>query len=176
MTSYTERYKTAKTLEKQMLFRLNNEQPFTYFDIQNEVELPICEYFQSKHKYTKFDFYNNYITLELKSRSDPFKIGCTNLLDTHKIINNHSIFLFSYLNASHKLNEMHFITYEPTLFETFYIRQYKLDTLFIIPHENTIRLNSLNSHNIMIRYTEEYQDKLNELIEMDTYNYTLRGN
>lgn len=176
MTSYTERYAIAKTLEKQMLFKLNTYQPFTYFDIQNEVELPSCAYFQSKHKYTKFDFYNNYITLELKSRTNPFMVGCTNLLDTHKIINNHSIFLFTYLNASHKLNEMHFIEYKPDLFETFYIRQYGIDNLFVIPSENTIRLDSLDSHNIMIRYTEEYKDKLNELIEMDNYNYTLRGN
>lgn len=176
MTSYVDRYATAKTLEKELLFKLNTYQPFTYFDIHNEVELPVCEYFPSMHKYTKFDFYNNYITLELKSRKDQFKINCTNLLDTHKIINNHSIFLFSYSNITTKLNDLHFIAYEPDLFETFYIRTYNMDTLFVIPHNNTIRLDSLNSHNIMIRYTEEYKDKLTELIEMDNYNYTLRGN
>ena len=60
------KYTTAKLLEYHVLEYLNRVQPFRFYNtITNEI-LPISPYKPSVYKYTTFDFYNDYIILDLK--------------------------------------------------------------------------------------------------------------
>ena len=59
--------KGVKNLEYDVLEFLNRVQPFEFF--HSGVRLPISPYMPALYRYSKFDFYNEYITIELKTRT-----------------------------------------------------------------------------------------------------------
>jgi|688.fasta_scaffold415453_2 hypothetical protein len=174
MTTYIQKYSVGKKLEAQLLDYLNTTQPFKYYNTFNNTDLPICPYYPSLYRYSHFDIYNEYLTIELKSRSIPFNAQNTNILDTNKIINNHSIFCYTYNNQSEILTDLHFIPYTKSIFETFYIQTTKNnDNVYVIPSHELTKLNTIttHTHQININYTEDYKDKLTDLIATDRTNY-----
>jgi len=169
-------YKIAKKLENQLLDYLNTTQPFKYFDTFNNMDLPMVPYYPSLYRYSQFDLYNEYITLELKSRTEPIEYYTNNLLDTSKIINNHSIFLYTYQNKHEVINDLHFIPYDKNVFDAFYIQNTKNNCeLYIIPKtEHTFKkldTPTPHTHQININYTDDYKDKHTDLIACDISNY-----
>jgi hypothetical protein len=176
MTTYIKNYKVGKKLEHELLNYLNDIQPFKYHNTFTNTDLPITPYYPSLYRYSSFDIYNDYLTIELKSRSIPYTTLNTNILDTNKVINNHSIFCYTYNNQYEILNDLHFISYDPKVFDTFYI-QYtqKGDKLYVIPttDPNFTKLNTTTPHTytININYTDDYKDRLTDIIATDKTNY-----
>ena len=174
MSLYIKNYNVGKKLERELLEYLNTTQPFKFFDIQTQTYLPICPYYQSFYRYSSFDIYNNYLTIELKSRSNNYSILNTNILDTNKIINNHSIFCFTYNNQSEILTDLHFINYENEVFDDFYIQICRNgDRVFVIPTPSLTKLDTkqTHTHQININYTEDYKERLMDIISRDKTNY-----
>ena len=175
MTTTKPTYELAKNLEHQLITLLNQYQPFMFYDTHNNTYLPITPYYPSLYKYSQFDVYNQFITLELKSRQYPLDHYVNNLLDTSKILNNTSIFLYTYNNPTNVLTDLHYIQYEKNIFDTFYIQHTKNECkLFIIPkiYETFTRvIPNIHSHVININYTDEYIDKHNDLISTDITKY-----
>ena len=171
-------YKLGKKLEYQLLNYFNEVQPFNYVDTFNNVELPITPYYPSMYRYSPFDIYNEYLTIELKSRSNQFETLTENILDTNKIISNHSLFCFTYNNKLELLNNLHFIPYDPSVFNEFKIQRTQNNCkLFVIP-KNThtfLKLDTYtpHTHQININYTEDYKQQLNDIIAMDKTKYRL---
>ena len=169
-------YLLGKKLENQLLEYLNDIQPFLYYDTFNQIELPITPYYPSLYRYSSFDIYNKYITLELKSRTDALINLQNNLLDTSKIINNHSIFLYTYENRLELLNNLHFISYNKNIFDTFTIQSTKNNcNLFIIPKTEysftKLNMKNTHSHTININYTDDYKDAHDTIIATDITKY-----
>lgn len=173
-------YNIAKKLEFQLLEYLNTNQPLVYWDAFTNIELPIVEYFPSQYKYSKFDIYNEYTTIELKSRSDVFCKEPNNLLDVHKVLSNHSIFMFSHDNSSEVLTDLHFISYDKLVFSKFYIQNTRFNSrLYIIPkttptyvklwtpYQTNYMGDSTDKHKININYTDEYKSTHIKLIAED---------
>jgi hypothetical protein len=176
MKSYPTHYLRAKKLEGQLLDYLNTYQIFKYYDTCNNVELPMTPYYPSLYRYSPFDIYNEYLTIELKSRSNLFCDLPTNILDTNKVINNHSIFCFTYNNSTEILNDIHYIPYDKSIFDTFYIQHTQNNCkLFVIPKtEPTFKpLNTYTpyTHQININYTDDYKDKHTDIIATDKTKY-----
>lgn len=174
MTTYIKNYTTGKKLEHELLNYLNETQPFKYYDTFNNTDLPITPYYPSLYRYSSFDIYNDYLTLELKSRSIPYNTQNTNILDTNKVINNHSIFCYTYNNQCELLTDLHFISYDPKLFDTFYIQHTKKgEKLYVIPSTQLTKLDTrtTHTHTININYTDDYKDRLNDIIATDKTKY-----
>jgi hypothetical protein len=176
MKSYSKAYTTAKKLEGQLLDYLNTTQPFKYYDTFNNTDLPITPYYPSLYRYSPFDIYNEYLTIELKSRSNLFCDLPTNILDTNKIINNHSIFCFTYDNKREVLNNLHFIPYEKIVFDTFYIQHTeKGDKLYVIPKDihtfKKLDTTTPHTHRINIFYTDDYKERLHDIVSTDKTKY-----
>ena len=179
--SYIERYAIGKANEEKLLTYLNTYQPFEYYNILNNEVLPITPYYPSLYKYSKFDLYNDYITIDLKTRTDNINTTPFNFLDVHKIINNHSIFCFSYENqinsftSSSGLNDLHFINYSSLLFSTFETSMVKGSDVFYIPKDPTYFLpldtKKIHSYSIPICYDELYIKQLKYIIAKDKTSY-----
>jgi hypothetical protein len=169
------KYGIGKNLESELLNMLNTKQPILFYDTFTNTHLPIVPYYPSLYRYSAFDIYNEYTTIELKSRTNAKNTYENNFLDMHKIINNHSIFCFSYNNTHGILNDLQYIQYNKTIFDEFQIQQTKNGCdLYIIP--NTTELMSplcMNTHsnNINIHYTDEYKIQLNNIIALDKTRY-----
>jgi hypothetical protein len=176
MKVYPKAYTTAKKLEQQLLDYLNTYQPFNYFDTFHQTELPSVPYYSSLYRYSQFDIYNEYLTIELKSRSNLFCDLPTNILDTNKVINNHSIFCFTYNNQTEILNDLHYIPYDKSIFDTFYIQHTQNNCkLFVIPKTEATfkKLDTTTplTHTINIHYTEDYKERLTDIIATDKTKY-----
>jgi hypothetical protein len=176
MKSYPTHYLRAKKLEGNLLDYLNTTQPFKYHDTFNNVDLPITPYYPSMYRYSQFDIYNEYLTIELKSRTNTFDTLHNNILDTNKVINNHSIFCFTYNNQTEILNDLHFIPYDKTIFDTFQIQHTQNNCkLYVIPKTEATfkKLDTTTplTHTINIHYTDDYKDNLNTIIATDTTKY-----
>jgi len=174
--TYSPQYITAKALENQLLDYLNTYQVFSFYDTYNNQDLPMTPYYPSLYRYSQFDIYNDYLTIELKSRTPQFHELDENILDTNKIISNHSIFCFTYNNKHEVLNNLHFIPYSQSIFNDFKI-QYTNNgcKLFVIPKtEPTFKpLNTYtpHSHQINIHYTDAYKERLNDIVSTDKTLY-----
>jgi hypothetical protein len=169
------KYLIGKHLENALLELLNTNQPINYFDTFTNTHLPIVPYYASLYRYSPFDIYNDYITIELKTRSNPKNTYDNNLLDLHKIINNHSIFMYSYNNAHGLLEDLQYIQYDKIIFDEFQIQQTNNGCeLYIIPN-NADRMTSLTLHthtnDIRIHWTDEYRSQLNSIISLDKTRY-----
>ena len=176
MKLYTQNYNTAKKLEHELLNYLNTYQPFSYYDTFNNMDLPLCPYHQSLFRYSQFDIYNDYLTIELKSRTQQFNELPTNILDTNKVISNHSIFCFTYDNRTELLNNLHFIPYDPIVFNEFMIQRTQNNCkLFVIPKTEPtfqpLTTTTPHTHKINIYYTDAYKDQLTNIISTDKTNY-----
>lgn len=176
MKTYPKSYLTAKKLENQLLNYLNETQPFLFFDTFRQTELPIVPYYPSLYRYSQFDIYNNYLTIELKSRTNLFMDLPSNILDTNKIISNHSIFCFTYNNQTEILNDLHFIPYDPIVFNELKIQQTNNGCkLYVIPKDiptfNPLNTYTPHTHQINIQYTDDYKDQLCNIISTDKTNY-----
>ena len=168
--------KSVKKLEYDTLEFLNRIQPFEFF--YNGIRLPISPYKPVLHRYTKFDFYNDYITVELKTRTGTLEdyngISNDNTLNVHKIIAVHSIFLFSYENKTNMLNNLSFINYNHSIFDTFKVSETKYGQLFVIPQQFITVFNEFvepQSVCINLDYSLEYIQHHEKLIEQDMFAY-----
>lgn len=176
MTNYKKNYTIGKKLEHELLNYLNDIQPFRYYDTFNNTDLPICPYYPSLYRYSNFDIYNEYTTFELKSRSNTYNEIYTNILDTNKVISNHSIFCFTYDNKHEILTDLHFIPYNKSIFDTFYIQTTKKgEKLYVIPTTessfNKLNTHTPHTHQINIHYTDDYKESLTDIIASDKTKY-----
>jgi hypothetical protein len=173
----TERYNMGKLLETQLLDLLNTKQPFNFYDTYANTELPLVPYYSSLYRYSPFDIYNDYTTFELKSRTLPKTECINNLLDTNKVISNHSIFLFSYNNPVGVFEDLQYIQYNKTIFDSLQIQQTRNGAeIYIIPNYTegfTALPNDVttHSHRINIHYTEDYKEQHTMLISVDKTKY-----
>lgn len=168
--------KSVKKLEYDTLEFLNRVQPFEYFN--NGIRLPISPYKPALHRYTKFDFYNDYITIELKTRTGTLEdyngISNDNTLNVHKIISNHSIFMFSYENKTNVLNNLSFINYNHSIFDAFKVSDTRYGQLFVIPQQFITVFEEFvepQSCRINLDYSTEYIQHHAKLIEHDRFAY-----
>ena len=176
LTQYEINYNRAKLLEHELLNYLNMTQPIQYYDVNTQSILPMRIYYPSMYRYSSFDIYNEYTTFELKSRTEPLCALTANLLDTNKVIGNHSIFLYTYNNNTNILNNLHYIPYNPILFDTFTIQTTKKNaTLYLIPTDEPtfIKMDMYNTHahQIVINYTDDYKEQLSKIIANDTIKF-----
>ena len=161
---------------------LNAVQPFVYINTSNNNQvLPITPYYKTLYKYSSFDAYNDYITLELKTSKNDIQSDWCSFLTTSKIINNHSIFVFSFENKLQPLKDIHFVNYTKDVFDIFEISTVNKQETFLIPkfnsdgsfvdYYNNLDTQITCSIPINIDYTPEYISNLTRLIEKDKYLY-----
>jgi hypothetical protein len=175
-------YSLSKQLENELLNYLNMVQPLQYINTITNEPLIVVPYYPSLYKYSKFDIYNAYVTIELKTRSKKIIELQNNILDTCKVLSNHSIFMFSYDNTLKKLNDLNYISYDHTLFDTFELQITKNnDELFVIPiwslnmgyapYMKSLNTTIPQSHKIYINYTNDYKIQLQNIIATDKDKY-----
>lgn len=171
----TFKYDTGKQLEIKLLDVLNTKQPINYYDTFTNTHLPIVPYYASLYRYSPFDIYNEYTTIELKTRTNPKTTYENNLLDVHKIINNHSIFMYSYSNVNGILEDVQYIQYDKNVFDGFQIQQTKNGCeLYIIPNCAGIMIglgSSTHTNDVNIHFTDDYRAQLNSIIALDKTRY-----
>jgi hypothetical protein len=175
-------YPLSKQLECQLLNYLNVVQPLQYINTNTNEPMRVVPYYPSLFKYSQFDIYNDYILIELKSRSKKMSELQNNILDTYKVLNNNSIFFFTYDNIIGKLNDLHYITYDAPLFDSFEIQITSQNKeLFVIPIWTSDKMvkpymiplttNRTQSHPIYINYSEQYKSQLEDIITTDRAKY-----
>jgi hypothetical protein len=179
------RYKPAKLLEYNVLEYLNRVQPFRFYNTLTNEILPISPYKPSVYKYTTFDFYNDYIILDLKTLSKSLRDDTEQCVyaNCSKIKIDHMIFLYSFENYTNEIVDLHYINYNFDRFDTFWLTTLNSSVVHNIPKwinkitytpcEYFVKLDTTypHSHQIDICYNEEYQQSLINLIAKDLIAY-----
>lgn len=175
----------SKMLEYLTLEYLNRVQPFRYYNTLTGEIMPISPYRPSLYKYSKFDFYNDYILLDLKTLSTTLYDPSQQYVYANciKLQMDNMIFIYSFENNTQQLVDLHFVNYTVDRFDTFHITSLNNSEVHNIPkwinvathtpYEYFIRLDTtyVNSHQININYTDDYKHKLEVLVSKDYIAY-----
>lgn len=178
-------YKKGKICEKSVIDMLNHAKNFEFKDYRDDVILPFEKFEPSRHKYSWFDFYNDYVVCELKSQKDDVRTHHDAILPVSKTLHENSLFFFLFNNQQIDLNKnLYFMLYDDKLFNNF--RQQEIERkdrvfaksvlCYMIPKFTDYDKLSFQDYFIKYESTEEYEiyidnKKDNQILIQTIINY-----
>jgi len=187
-------YKNGKICEKSVIDMLNHAKNFEFKDYRDDVILPFEKFEPSLHKYSCFDFYNDYVVCELKTQKDDVRTYRDAILPVSKTLHDNSLFFFLFNNQQIDLNKnLYFMLYDNDVFDKFrqqYITRKdrvlsKPVLSYMIPkftdnsktifHDYFIKYEPTEEYDIFINNSTHNQTQIQSIIDDDYTEFMLQG-